>query len=276
LHARAAVVRGLLASALALALYHLTMTNEVMGYHARFYGPALLPLGLGAALAWPEFRARERRAATAAFTVVHAAATLILYAAGRIETSANWPWVQIPLGGYVLALALTAWLLLAHGRRPALGFVAPALALGLVVVALPPRRPALLPDEGFLEQYGREMRSVRGLWDLKRCLPEPLHVYHSEIGAPGLVLPASTITDLAGLMSNRLTFERPPFDELCLHDRPEAIFLPHRTYVALKREILASACLRQYTRFEGGSSSPLYIRSDLAARFRACAAPPAP
>src|SRR5206468_7387916 len=70
----------LVASAGALALYHALMTNEVMGYHARFYAPALLPLGLAAALAWPDFRARERRWATVLFVLFHALATIVLHA----------------------------------------------------------------------------------------------------------------------------------------------------------------------------------------------------
>jgi hypothetical protein len=271
LHGRAAVARGLVLSALALALYHRLMTNEVMGYHARFYLPALLPLGLAAALAWPDFRARERRGATLAFVTLHAAATLALYAHGLVETSAGWAWVQVPAAAYVLALALAAWLLLLHGRLPGSGVAAAALALGLVLVAFPPRRPALLSDEDFLARYGREVTSVRGLADVKRCLPEPLHVYHSEIGAPGLALPRSKITDLAGLMSNRLTFEHPSFDQLCRQDRPEVLFLPHRGYVALNREIQAGACIRDYALVEPQSSSPLYIRGDLADGFRACA-----
>jgi hypothetical protein len=273
LHGRAAPARGLVASALALVLYHRVMTNEVMGYHARFYLPALLPLGLAAALAWSDFRARERRAATALFAALHAVGTLALYAAGQVETGAGGHWVQVPLGAYLLAIALAAWLLLLHGRLPASGVAAAALALGLVLAAFPPRRPALLSDQAFLAQHGREVTSVRGLDDVKRCLPEPLQVYHSEIGAPGLELPRSRITDLAGLMSNQLTFAHPPFDLICLHDRPEVLFLPHRGYVALNREILAGSCIRGYTNVEARSSSPLYIRNDLVAGFLVCARP---
>ncbi|HVR18457.1 MAG TPA: hypothetical protein VMS65_02130, partial [Polyangiaceae bacterium] len=101
--------------------------------------------------------------------------------------------------------------------------------------------------------------------------PNVSTLYHSEIGVPGLVLPHARIVDLAGLMSRSIALDRPRFDAYCSRDRPEVVFLPHRNYAEQNREIAASACLRGYTRVIGRSSSPLYVRNDLAAAFDGCA-----
>lgn len=222
----------LLAAALFVA-YHALTNNEIMGYRARFYLPALIPLALAAASAWPELRAR---------------------------------WSL-----RVLAPVALAWVgLIAIGHR--VGLVDPEKEAS-------PSRPlptsfAELSDDAFVARSIGEVRSLRGLAEVARCLPDVAQVYHSEIGALGLVLPDARIVDLAGLMSKHIAFDHPAFDSYCLSDRPEVLFLPHRNYAALNHEIARGACIGQYTRVVERSSSPLYIRSDLAERFLRCARRP--
>jgi len=116
------------------------------------------------------------------------------------------------------------------------------------------------------------LNSMTGIDDVKRCIAEPTTVYHSEIGVPGVLFPDSTVTDLTGLMNRRIAFERPPFDGYCLASPPEVLFLPHWTHESLNREIADSECLQLYARPRGvpESSSTLFIRRDLVARFDAC------
>ncbi len=91
------------------------------------------------------------------------------------------------------------------------------------------------------------------------------------MGLPGLRFQHGKVTDLAGLLSPRWLFRETSFEQACTSERPEAIFLPHKNYQALNAEIQASPCLRGYRRVVSDSSSPLYVRRDLAPQFGACA-----
>jgi hypothetical protein len=271
--ARSAAVSGLLLSALAFVAYHLLFTNQVMGYHARFLLPATVPVALAAAIAWPEFQRRARSNADAAAFAAGVVATGALVAFGLVERDQGSRSMQLPLLAYVGSLALAACFLFGRIGRP-LTLPAPVVAVVVaaqVLCAFPPRLPGPVSDLDYLQRYAADGTTLRGLWDVKACIPEPLHLYHSEIGVPGLVLANSKVTDLGGLMSRQATLAPRPFDEMCLGDRPEALFLPHRNYAALNREIASGRCLRGYTRVVDRSSSPLFIRSDLVSDFLACA-----
>jgi hypothetical protein len=105
---------------------------------------------------------------------------------------------------------------------------------------------------------------------LRRCLGDAIHVYHSELGVTGLRFSNGRVSDLVGLLSPRWLFREQSFDALCAEERPEAIFLPHASYRRLNREIAAGQCLRGYVRVTSRSSSPLFVRSDLHARYARC------
>jgi hypothetical protein len=109
---------------------------------------------------------------------------------------------------------------------------------------------------------------------VKACLPEPLHIYHSEIGVTGLLFLDSRVTDLSGLMNRHMVFDRTPFDDICLADPPQVLFLPHHVYKRLNREIKRGRCLRQYARPRGipRTQSTLYLRRDVLAAFDRCMA----
>jgi hypothetical protein len=209
--------------------YHALTNSEIMGYRARFYLPALIPLALAAAIAWGDVRARYSRR------------TLVTLASS---------WIAMLVAGHHFRIVDAA------GAAPPAPF---------------PARAALLSDRAFVARSSAEVTTTRGLYDVARCLPHVARVYHTEIGVVGLVLPRARVVDLAGLMSKRIALEHPPFDEYCLVDRPEVLFLPHKNYAELNREIERGACIRQYTQMTRRSSSPLYVRSDLAPRFLACA-----
>jgi hypothetical protein len=102
-------------------------------------------------------------------------------------------------------------------------------------------------------------------------LPEPLRIFHSEIGVPGLLFPRSEITDFAGLMQEDVALHGFDIEGRCRAARPEVLFLPHKVYAALRARVEKSACLRNYTRMVEDSSSPLFVRNDLAGAFQQCA-----
>ncbi|HLV65472.1 MAG TPA: hypothetical protein VKY73_06655 [Polyangiaceae bacterium] len=270
--ARAGKSRPLLVAVAGFVAYHALMTNEVMGYRARFYVPALVPLAVAAAFAWPKFRVRSSRIARRVFAVAWAALALVAFRLELLDTGASPVHSALPLGSIAAWLAGVGIAIAAPERLRGTGaWLVGALLVACGVSWLPPRVPRALADRGFVERAAQGVTTVRGLFDVEACLPSNIHVYHSEIGVPGVVLPAARITDLAGLMSNELTFERPRLDALCRRDRPEVLFLPHRVYAAANRELMQGECLRGYTRVVDASSSPLYVRSDLVAPFLACA-----
>jgi hypothetical protein len=264
---------ALVAASAVFVAYHAFVTNEIMGYRARFYAPALIPLALAAALgarrALDATRARRvlwLLAGTLAFVAAHRFGLLATAHAASLERIA-WP-------AFAVSLVLAGWLALSEetgGRGGARAEFALALYLLGLLAALPPRAGRLLDDRAFVERSSAEVTTTRGIFDVERCLPKDATVYHSEVGVPGIVLPGARIVDLAGLMSREIALGRPTFDALCGRERPQAIFLPHRNYVERNREVLASDCIAFYTRVVQRSSSPLYVRKDLARNFLGCA-----
>jgi hypothetical protein len=264
------------AAALLLVAYHAAVTTEFMGYRSRFYVPALIPLGLGAAFGSRGALARPRREHVV-FFALWIVAVLSCLRLGLVASASSSAQERLGLAVYLAEALLAGWLVFSgveregdERERQAIAGVALLFALG-TLAALPPRRSTLLSDREFLEKSSAEVTTTRGIFDVERCLPNTKTLYHSEIGVPGLVLPETRIVDLTGLMSPRLALERPRFDDYCLRDRPEALFLPHRFYVEKNREIRASRCLGDYTEVVHHSSSPLFVRSDLVEDFRRCA-----
>lgn len=268
-HRRDPTTLALLAATAALWGYHLLLTNEIMGYRARFYVPGLVPLVMAAARADAAFRARPRRPTLVALAVFVAAVALG-YAFAILPTEASDPLARIPWPSYA-GLVLGAALLLLPPARPRPRIE--TLVLGTILLAAvlgwkPPTRFQLRSDAQLMRVHARQVTTVRGLFDVARCLPDARTVYHSEMGVTGLVLLRTRVVDLVGIVSD---LRGEPFDRFCMRDRPEAIFLPHRSYRALNEEIQRSQCLRSYRRVVWRSSSPLHVREDLAEPFLRCA-----
>ncbi len=260
----------LLGAAALFASYHLLFTREIMGYHGRFYLPALPFLLLAAAGSWATFErgaVRQR-----AFALLWLLAAGIAYGLGAVETHRL---------GLHQALPWTVWLawsaaliLLVTGPRglPWLQRGIPAAAALAAVALYPPTAGfQLKSDAAILRQHAGEFTTVRGIYDLRRCLPDLHTLYHSEMGIPGLLFPDARVVDLVGLLSNAVALEHEDFETMCQRDRPEAIFLPHRGYATLRARIEASPCFRNYQRMVDQSSAPLYVRRDLAQRLLSCA-----
>jgi hypothetical protein len=260
-------------SAAGFVLYHLCATQDIMGYRARFYVPALVPLLLAAAGAWDTAMASRGRWLTLGFCACGGVVVAVAYHSGLVENPTSVALDRIGPFAYAATLSTVAALVLATGlrRHPAMVGLVLVLPVAGVLVATPMRIGPVLRDDDYLVRASAEVTSFRGLADVERCMPGIRQVYHSEIGVVGLALPEARVLDLVGLMSPALAFSRPSFDHYCLRDRPEAMFRPHRHYLGLNREIDESACLRNYVQVVRASSSPLFIREDLAPAFLACA-----
>ncbi len=255
-------------AAMAFIAYHLAGTHEIMGYRARFYLPAIVPLVAAARLAVERTEPTKRRGW--GFLLVWGALGVLAYRQHWIPTSAGFFTATVPAEAYAAAFgAATAGLL----RR-----VWSPTAAGLAVIAgvtlwIPPHAPALRDDATVMRRHVRETTSIRGVFAVRRCLPPQSTVYHSEMGVPGLVLFSMRLVDLVGIVSPQLGIEGQSFEDLCRAERPEAIFLPHKGYRELAASVRDSACLQNYVRVVKRSSSPLHVRADLHPAFAACAGP---
>lgn len=263
---------GLLSAVALHAAYHLLFTIDVMGMRGRFYLPALPLLVIAAA------RGVEALLSRNATLLPRVAAVGLVLAFGLLRLSGT-----LPRRGddgipdelcltFVPALAIALW----FAGRPAALSRLPGLLLLASAVSSAPRllvEPVVFhSDPAFLELHTARHTVHRGLDTLRACFGEHIHAYHSEIGVIGLRLQQGKVSDLAGLQSPRWLFREPfSFDKLCEEDQPEAIFLPHKVYRALNRELADSRCLRRYTRVVAQSSSPLHVRDDLADRYLRCA-----
>ncbi len=250
--------------ALAFVAYHVVSTHEIMGYRARFYVPALIPLCLASARVWPSERVELRR--WGLFVLVWAGAAAVAYARGWMPngdgfflTVLPWPVYAMVVVGWTVALA---W--------PGRGLAVVGYLLVGTVAWIPMQDTELRSDTDVIFRHNREVTTTRGVFDVARCLPAGSTVYHSEMGVPGLVLYRMRVIDQAGLLSRDVAMGGRSFQTRCAAERPEAIFLPHKNYRALNAEIAASECIGDYVRIVKRSSSALHVRSDLAQGFLQC------
>jgi hypothetical protein len=271
-------VRGrggwLLTAACALLAYQQVFTIEIMGYHARFLMPALLPVVLAASEAWPDF------AASAAYKL-RALPVLIgwpvlgwiairyqLVEAQGVDDPVGW----ISTGQYLAYSVPILCLFLApllRGDWPRYATVAvPTVALAMCA-ALPWAWPSVFGDDAIERATAQ---GWPGLAEVKRCIPEPTHMYQTELGLPGVMFLQSRITDLSGLMNRDIAFGDYDFDSNCLNDPPEVFFMPHRTHRRLNERVANGRCIQGFVRVEDvpASSTPLYIRRDLLPAFERC------
>jgi len=265
---------ALLGVSLVFVAYHLLGTIDVMGMQGRFFVPSLplLVLASARAASAPENADSPRLGWIAAGGYVVLLVLLRLLhglpsaRAFQLDAVPAFLEVSVALGGVAL--------LLSHGMLPLRARLGPALllvAFGGSLSALRVRQLRFYSDDDFLALQESRCTVYRGLETLRSCFGDEIHVYHSEVGLPGLRFQAGKVSDLAGLVSPRWLFRAESFDQLCQAERPEAIFLPHKNYRALNQEVLASRCLRGYRRMVQDSSSPLYVRRDLAKSFVDCA-----
>lgn len=258
---------ALLAGASALCAYHALFTVEVMGHHSRFYIPAVPLIVAAAVCSWRQFRDRAPRYLPIACCALWLLAYPFLK---RLDHQSGvylyiHPALELP---YLAAMALLLW----PGKRLPNTISAGAL-VGMtigIVAAYPVTSLAFSSDESILLAQIAPRRTFRGLREL--MLMKPAHVYHTDMGAPGVLLPESELTDLDGLLSEEIAIEHKSFAELCERDRPDAIFMPlAAVYPALHADMLASRCLRDYQAASRSARSRLMIRADRYAAYRQAA-----
>lgn len=255
-------------AALAFVGYHLAGTHEIMGYRARFYLPAIVPLLAAAGLAVD--RTEPAKAGALGFGVAWGAFGVLAYQQRWMPTSAGFFTATVPAAAYSAAGVAAAAGLLRMRWSPAVASVA---VVAGVLAWTPPHVPVVREDAAVMVRHVRETTSMRGVFAVRRCLPPDSTVYHSEMGVPGLVLFSMRLVDLVGIVSPQLGIDGQRFDDLCEAERPEAIFLPHKGYRELAATVRDSACLQDYVRVVKASSSPLHVRRDLHPAFAACAGP---
>ncbi|CAN5924832.1 hypothetical protein BH11MYX4_BH11MYX4_33610 [soil metagenome] len=263
---------------LAFIAFHAATTNEIMGYHARFYAPALPLFVCAAARGSVRLTARRRR-----FGVVTAASSVamvgyVAYARGSIENATLGSYLdRAPLGFYLvffLGLPIVA-LISPFGRAARMRMVGAATVLLIVVASVVTSREPfrVVEDDVIYASSAARDGDLVGIDAIRRCFEEPLKVTHSELGVPGVLFPESKVIDFAGLANPSIVDRSFDFERLCTSERPDFVFRPHRTHRKLNEELSASRCLAEtYTlaRLPRPSACPLYVRNDHAERFDAC------
>jgi hypothetical protein len=268
---------ALLGGAAAFVAYHAVSTIGIMGYHTRFFLPASLPIILAAAAAWRKFSTGKIWWKIVPILAGYPLLLIFAYQVRRIEAwdvdfYLGWLEPRYYAAFTLPTLTLVAAPLFGRLRTSVCAALVPLLTIAAAAWAVPPHSPDAIDDQTLMRRMALHSSAFTGLYTVKRCVQEPTHLYHSELGLPGVLFPRSRITDLTGLMNPQLVFERAAFDDYCLEDPPEVLFLPHWTHLRLNAEIEAGQCIQQYTRPHGipPSSSTLYIRRDLVADFDRC------
>ncbi len=269
-HGRSAWTAALVSSFVLFNVYHWVSTVEVMGSFARFYLPSLVPLTLAAIEAAPRMRQRSRPLVAVLFCVAYVLAVMYLHQHRLIYDEKDRFIARISDDLYV-GYAVGAAILVVGARLHAAAALVAVAILVTGVTGLPLRAPRLHSDQSLIASHIERPTTVRGIRAVKACIAQPLRMYHTEIGVPGVMFQDSTVTDMAGLMDEEIALRGMDFDARCMRDRPEVIFLPHRNYKSLRDQIARGACIRDYKRVVRDSSSPLYIRKDLIGEFLPCA-----
>lgn len=258
----------------AFIAYHGLTTNEIMGYHARFYAPALPVFVLAALRGLDAVRSTRKKRLVVAFG---AAAAALIGAAFELH------WIERSIGRlgsehqyivYAAGTLLLGLLLLLPVQRQKIYAVALTLALSVFQIGrmAPPALELQSDAESDFDVYSINSGQV-GMEVIKACFPEPLQLMHSELGIPGALLPESRILDYTGLANPAVARGTFDFEQICSLDQPGFIFRPHTTHERLNRELDSSECLaKNYARapLKRCSSCPLYVRNDLIARYESC------
>ncbi len=263
LHHRVRQVWLLLASAFAFCAYHFALTIEEMGHHSRFYFPALVPVLAASVLAWPAFMRTRRWWVTALFAAAYFAVLLVLLGVDR-EYRVD---IFLPGLGSLLTTALLAtFAVLTLPSRPGAAVAAVLLVMGVVINFRLPAKLALEDDETILLRQIHPRLVFRNLEQIRKL--KPAVVFHTDMGAPGVLLPNTRVVDINGLLNREMTLQGVRFQTLCMREAPEAIYAPNATYPRYREEVLSSECMKNYTAVTPMDGSPLFVRNDLLERFR--------
>lgn len=254
--------------------YHGLTTNEIMGYHARFYAPALPVFVLAALRGLDGVRSTPRKWLFALSGAAGAGLVAVAFEQHWIETAIGSAGIGHQYITYAAVPPLVGGLLLLSTRLQKIGAL--ALTLGLAAFQIysvaPPRLELETDAESDFGVYSNNSGQV-GIDVIKACFPEPLQLMHSELGIPGALFPESRVLDYTGLANPDVAKHTFDFEQVCSTEQPGFIFRPHTTHQRLNRTLDSSECLAEnYTRapLRRWSSCPLYVRNDLVARYRSC------
>jgi hypothetical protein len=271
LHERSRQVLLLLGAGLSFFAYHGFATIETMGYYSRFYLPGLVPLLAAAQLGYGRFLQQRRGRWLAALYAGYVLAFILLK---YVDNVYEVP-VKLRAHLYLPALLALGFALLcpllcplrwqARGRLAACGILCLGTVLGSFVSG-PMSWPRLETDEVILLRQASPRTAFPGIERLRDKLA-PRVVYHTDMGAPGLLFPEAKVVDLDGLLNESIALHGARFDELCRADQPDAIYYPKPNYARLRQEILTSPCFLGYQAVTTPDEVVLYVRSDLVARY---------
>ena len=257
LHARSREVGLWLSAAAVFTAYHALFTIETMGQLSRFYLPALVPLVAAAAQAYPAYLQRRRLPASALFAV----ACLVVFfgVLGRRGLE-----LGLPREAYAPALVVLALLLVVPPRAVRAAFW-PAL---LVLVAgafrvYPVETLDFADDERILLDQIRRRMAFREIERVRERL-HPRVLFHTDMGAPGVLFPEARVVDIDGLLNPAIALRHMSVEELCRRERPDVFYVPNAAYPSLRAAILGGRCIQDYRRVVPlDRFTTLHVRSDL-------------
>lgn len=270
----------LVGAGLLFIAFHAATTNEIMGYHARFYAPALPLFVCAAARGSVRLTTGRRRFGVVTAASCVAMVAYVAYARGSIENATLGSYLdRTPLSFYLvffLGLPIVG-LISPFGRAARIRIVGAATVLLIVVASVVASREPfrVVEDDVIYASSATRDGDLVGIDTIRWCFEEPLRVTHSELGVPGVLFPESKVIDFAGLANPSIVDRSFDFESLCTSERPDFVFRPHRTHRKLNAELSTSRCLAEkYTlaRLPRPSACPLYVRNDHAERFDACTA----
>jgi hypothetical protein len=262
-HDRCRVVVILLGAGLMFGMYHYFATIETMGYYSRFYLPGFIAVIAAAAVAYRRYQQRRRLWLTALLYACYVGAFIWLKHVDNTHPISN----KLLAAMYVPSLVATGVLLLAPARWVAASAVAIGCCLCIgTAINFPIDSPRLETDEAILLHQIRPRTVFRGIEQLRERL-HPTVVYHTDMGAPGILFPEAKVVDLDGLLNEDVTLRGARFEALCEADQPEAIYFPKGGYVQLRAEMLASRCFQNYSPVTPADGARLHIRKDLLGRY---------
>jgi hypothetical protein len=268
---------GILVGVGLFILFHAVTTTEIMGYHARFYAPALPLLAHAAVRGASKIESRRTALRVLSVCGVASALTAIAFHLRWIESSkGSCSLDTVPFLdylGFVVGVPLSALVIALPAKNRAPACVAAVAMMAALTLARIPRPMSIANDHDIYQQVAATDSDLVGIEVIERCFPQPFQLSHSEVGAPGVMFLESRIIDSAGPANPKVARNQLDFEQICRDDRPEFIFRPHGSHKRLNQELSASPCVAtSYTQvtLPRRSACPLLVRNDLLEKFSAC------
>jgi hypothetical protein len=171
--------------------------------------------------------------------------------------------IMLPVRYFLPFLLACAVVLLAPPLRPTVhAALVGSILFGSAVLNYRAGAVRFDDDETILLRQIAPRRTFRGLAELRERVVVNT-IYHTDMGAPGVLFPEARVVDLDGLLNEDITLRHVPFEELCRADLPDAIFIPNEGYPRLRAEVLHSVCLRAYRAVNKPRRWALFLREDV-------------